>query len=228
MIRSALAGLLVLSATAFAGTSYAADTEMGPDGCMAVAMAKHSQWTQDRVLIRETRTFADGSKKNYEAIFTESNSYGHEIGKPWLSMNIVRSTRNIQPVDMLERDMGLTGCEAAGRSPQVGGTASVIAFGYVPTPYFTNASGKIWISDATGLPVHQEYRQDGNADPKIAVAVTSDFFYGDDVKVPSDARRADEFRRFLATEDMGREQPGGGNNPLGATIGFSGGMGRHK
>jgi hypothetical protein len=193
---------------------------------MAVAMAKHSQWTQDRVLIHETRTFADGSKKEYEAIFTESNSYGHEIGKPWLSTNIVRSTRAIQPVDMLAKDMGLTECEAVGKSSQAGGTASVIAFGYVPTAYFTNASGKIWISDATGLPVHQEYRQDGNADAKIAVAVTSDFFYGDDVKVPSDARRADEFRRFVATEGM--NQGNMGPSGVGATAGFSGRVGHHK
>src|SRR5580693_2182000 len=64
------------------------------DACRTVAGAKFAQWRQDRIMVRETRTFADGSKKQVEAIFTPSNAYGHEVGKPWLSMNISIFTRS--------------------------------------------------------------------------------------------------------------------------------------
>jgi hypothetical protein len=186
-------------------------------------MAKHAQWTQGRMMIRETRTFADGSKKEIEAIFTESNAYGHEVGKTWESMNIVPSTRAIQPVDLLEKDMGLTACQTEGKSSQAGGTATIVSFGYLPTSYFTNASGKIWVSDATGLPVHQEYQQSGNTDPQIAVAVTLDYTYGSDVVVPTDAVAADEMRRMLSNDLWIHRATGGGMVSPGAVE-----MGPHK
>ena len=65
------------------------------DPCVTVAGAKFEQWNQPRFMIRRTETFSDGSKKEIEAIFTEDAAYGHDVGLPWETENLVRKETRI-------------------------------------------------------------------------------------------------------------------------------------
>jgi hypothetical protein len=231
-----LASAVMFTGFAISGAAAAQDMQPTPvsasatqpadDACLTVAGAKNAQWTQDRLMIRETKTLADGSKRQIEAIFTPSNAYGHEVGKPWMSMNIVTSTRNVQPASMLKKSMGLADCQTAGKEIEAGKPSFIIAYNYLPTHYIANAQGKIWIADDSGLPLHQEYSQSSNTETRMAVAVTSDYLYGNDVQVPAAAEESDELRRFLAAEGLYMHgATGGGFGPSG-TVGSGGG--HHK
>jgi hypothetical protein len=200
--------LLMASACIVALTTpvLAADTSspQPQDACLIVATAKNAQWQTQRLKIDETRTLADGSTNSVEAIFTDNNAYGRFVGKPWVTMNLVHNERLAPPPEKLVKNMGLVDCERVGASPDFKEPVSIYTFAYLPDSHVQHATGKIWISDADNLPLRQELEQDEVSWPhNVPIAVSLHFTYGDDVKVPKDANRADIFRRQLSNYFLG-------------------------
>ena len=65
--------------------------------CMTVAGAKFEQWNQKGFMIYRAEPPSDRSKKEIETILTEDVAYGHEVGLPWETENIVRRARAVPP-----------------------------------------------------------------------------------------------------------------------------------
>ncbi|HEX3666611.1 MAG TPA: hypothetical protein VHU23_15405 [Rhizomicrobium sp.] len=191
----------------------------GADACASVATAKFEQWNQPKFMIHRTETFADGSKKDVEAIFMEDVAYGHDVGKPWETENIIRQVRTLPPPDVVVKRMGLGDCKLAGPATDTKDPASFYTYDYVPDERVNNATGKMWISDSASLPERQELTQDAEANPKVPVAISSTFAYGDDVQVPNGAIQSDNLRRWLAQQGLLMNQKlgtsGGGVPPSG-------------
>jgi hypothetical protein len=167
------------------------------DPCENVASARFTQWNQKRFMIRQTETFADGTKKEIEAIFTEDAAYGHEVGKPWMTMNLVRKERAVPPPDVLVKSMGLAECQLTGPAQDTKEPSTLFTYGYLPDSNASHVGGKMWISDSSRLPLRQELAQEEETHHNVRVAIAATYAYGDDLQVPSDAIRSDDLRRWL-------------------------------
>jgi hypothetical protein len=167
------------------------------DPCITVASAKFEQWNQPRFMIHRTETFSDGSKKEIEAIFTEDAAYGHDVGLPWETENIVRKERVLPPPDVLVKRMGLTDCQLAGPAQGTKQPSSLFTYDYFPDEHASQVAGKMSIADSSNLPLLQELSQEPETNRKVAVRITSTFAYGDDVQVPNGAIQSNNFRRWL-------------------------------
>jgi hypothetical protein len=188
----------------------AADPQQPEDPCVSVAGAKFAQWGQKRLMIQQTKTFADGTKKDIEIIFTENAVYGHDVGKPWLTMNTPRAQRAAPPPDRLVKQMGLAECQRVGPAKDFAEPASFYTYTYVPDSNASHVSGQIWIADLSGLPVQQTLRQEEETSHShVPVEISARYTYGDDVKVPNDAQSADDFRRWLAQQNLNMPMTGG-------------------
>jgi hypothetical protein len=172
------------------------------DPCVSVATAKFQQWNQQRFMIHRTEKFADGTKKEIEAIFMEDVAYGHEVGMPWETENIVRQVRTLPPPDVVVKRMGLVDCQLAGAAPDMKQPSSLYTYAYAPDEHVDNATGKMWISDSANLPLRQELAQDAETNRKVPVAISSTFAYGDDVQAPKGAIESDNLRRWLAQQGL--------------------------
>jgi hypothetical protein len=180
-----------------AQTETVAVDSKSADPCVTVASAKFEQWNQPRFMIRRTETFSDGSKKEIEAIFTEDTAYGHDVGLPWETENLVRKERALPPPDALVKRMGLTECQPAGPAPDTKQPSSLFTYAYIPDAHASRVAGKMWISDSSNLPLRQELSQEPETNRKVAVGISSTFAYGDDVQVPKGAIQSNNFRRWL-------------------------------
>jgi hypothetical protein len=121
------------------------------NACMAIADAKFQQWRQERLLIQEAKTFADNSTKNDEMILTSNTAYWNRLGV-WETGNITRGERAARSPDRILRIMGLIDCAKGGSDQTMGQPATLYTYHYVPDRNGFSAEGRIWISDATGLP----------------------------------------------------------------------------
>jgi hypothetical protein len=167
------------------------------DPCVTVASAKFEQWNQPRFMIHRTETFSDGSKKEIEAVFTPDAAYGHDVGLPWETENLIRKERVLPPPDVLVKRMGLTDCRLAGPAADTKQPSSQFTYAYFPDEHASQVTGKMSIANASNLPLLQELAQEPETNHKVAVLISSTFAYGDDVQVPSDAIHSDNFRRWL-------------------------------
>jgi hypothetical protein len=197
-----LLGFCIPVATAQAGEGMTqAAWQSGSDACMAIASAKFAQWGVKRLSIVKTMTFADGSQKQMETVFTEDQAFGHEVGKPWKSMNFVRRQRGAPSPDSIAKHMGIVDCENAGPAPDAKEAASLIRFNYMPDANVSKATGEIWISDSTKLPLRQEMTQDAEAaHANVPVRISAVFAYDDAVEIPKGAEREADLRRFLTQQ----------------------------
>jgi hypothetical protein len=205
--------ILVLTAALAAGlaSQTIAASAQPADACLSVASAKYSQWAAPRMMIQETQTFADGTSRQIEAVFTEDSAYAHVVGRPWMTVNHSRGQRNAAAPDRLVKSMGLTDCAVVGSGRDGRQPVSIYSYDYMPDENAGHVSGKIWVSDATSLPVRQELNQEMEpGHHHVPVAISARFFYGDDVQVPTGARRADELRRFWTAEHFNLGAPVGG------------------
>ena len=170
------------------------------DPCVAVAAAKYAQWGQERMMIDETRTFADGTKRNDKVIYTANAAYGQHDGRPWNTVQLTRPQRTAYSPETVEKSMSLGTCEFVGTEDEDGGrSASLYAITYLPDKDGSRSSGKIWIIDATGLPLRQEMQNPTQPNARVAVEISAHYSYGDDVKVPRSAEVA-EFERRERTQ----------------------------
>jgi len=198
---AALAALLLASGAADANPETASAPQPASDPCTIVAAAKYAQWSEKQVMIRQTNIYSDGTKKSIEAIFTENESYGHETGLPWRSANIVRSARAAKPPATLVKQMGLVDCRPVGPAKDTAQPATIYSYDYAPDSNASDVTGRIWIADKSGLPLRQELHQEKEAGHRgVPVAIAATFTYDDDVKVPTDAIRDDDVRRWLAQQ----------------------------
>lgn len=208
--------IMVLAAALMPAASFASDTAIpganqSSDPCVSVAAAKFSQWDSPRMMIQETQTFADGTNRKIEAVFTEDSEYAHIVGQPWMTVNHSRGQRHTMPVEKLVKSMGLTDCTLEGPARDEGQRTSLYTYDYRPDENANHVSGKIWISDSTDLPIRQELSQELEAaHHRVPVAISARFLYGDAVQVPTGARRADELRRFWTQEHFSLGAPVGG------------------
>ena len=185
------------SAPSGAWTESVVVNSKAADPCVAVASAKFEQWNQPRFMIHRTETFSDGTKKEIEAIFTQDAAYGHDVGLPWETENIVRKERVLPPPDVLVKRMGLTDCQLAGPARDTKRPSSLFTYAYFPDEHASQVTGKMSITDASNLPVLQELSQEPETNRKVAVHISSTFAYGDDVQVPNGAIQSNNFRRWL-------------------------------
>jgi hypothetical protein len=151
-------------------------------------------------MIHRTETFSDGSKKEIEAVFTEDAAYGHELGVPWETENLVRKDRDVPPPDILVKRMGPGECQLAGPAPDMKQPASPFTYEYIADANAIHVTRKMWISSPTGLPLRQELAQKADASHKVPVAMPSTFAYGDEVRVPKGAIQSINLRRWLAQQ----------------------------
>lgn len=173
------------------------------DACLKIADAKVREWNQPRLLRDRTDTLVDGSQRTSEAVVTENEMFVRMRGR-WVSAQVLRAQRRVGSPENVAAHMELTGCRDDGKSQEAGQNASVYAFSLG-----TDATGQIWISDQTGLPVRMDIK---NATPPAdkAVEVSMRYTYGDDVRVPPAARLADSMRQQRSQNWVRRLQHGQG------------------
>jgi hypothetical protein len=198
---SLVAVLIVLpGASAQAAPEGAPDQEMveSQNPCLAVAGAKLAQWGQERMMIDETDSFPDGTSKNIEAIFTADQAYARRTGSPWIAMDTSRRQRAALPAPLLAKRMGLTGCQLVGSEGEGNDRASHYTFEYLPDMNAAHATGEIWISDSSRLPLRQELHQDEPVpNARVPLTISARFSYGEGVLVPKAATREEVYHRAL-------------------------------
>ena len=177
--------------------SVAAETSQpSVDSCAVVALAKFKQWTQPRIMIDQTNIFADGSKRGMELIVTENTAYA-QLGHLWKTAQVTRPERGVGSPKMLAKHMGLANCAKGDAVQEAGGPATVYTYSYTPDDNGTVSKGTLWISDATGLPVRQQFDQNGPpANSHVATTIESTYSYNTDVTLPRGAELADDTRLF--------------------------------
>jgi hypothetical protein len=184
----------------FLGSPANADQAMvsgqHPSACAVVAMAKYQQWVQPKLMIVQTNTFGDGSRKGMQLIVTQDSAYAR-FGSLWHSANVTRGERGVANPALLATKMGLASCEKGGGVQEAGAPATVYTYSYAPDSNGTVSKGTIWLSDATGLPLRQEFEQAGPlANSRVAATIETTYAYNDDVTVPHGAELAENTRLF--------------------------------
>jgi hypothetical protein len=198
IVAAATLGVFFFGGVACAdqGSVSANTAQPSADACAVVALAKFKQWIQPRIMIDQTNTFADGSKRGMELIVTENTAYA-QLGHLWKSAQVTRPQRGVGSPQMLAKHMGLAACAKGGEAQDAGGQATAYTYSYAPDDNGTVSKGTLWISDTTGLPVRQQFDQNGPlANNHVATTIETTYSYNDDVTVPRGAELADDTRLF--------------------------------
>lgn len=203
-------------------------SQSSADACATVAGAKFAQWNQNRFMVRETRTFADGRRKVVEAIFTPDIGYAREDGGPWSSMNLVQWQRAARSPGDLVRRMGLQECGLSDSETKAKQPVAIYSYGYLPDSRSGQVTGRMWIDNSSQLPIRQELAQTEASQRNVPVSIDASYTYGDAVTVPTDAVRSEERRRWIEQQvflknGIGAESGSGGPSPGGHPFG----AGRH-
>lgn len=180
--------------------------------CRAIALAKFEQWRQTRLFIDRSKTFEDGHTTTDAMIVTENTAYYREATKSWTSAGMTVRERAVGSPDKILRDMKLADCAKGAPTSQDGQPATIYTFNYLPGDDGTIASGTMWISNQTGLPLHEEFSQSAPppANQKIAKSISATYRYNADVVVPRGAELADQ-QRLNNNAAVVRNMQSGGN-----------------
>jgi len=206
--------LSALIATLMIGVSSAQAMDATPpspdDTCMTLAQAKQDQWLQRRVLIQQTKTFADGSTKTIAILVTESTAYLHARTQ-WRSRSVAIRERGVPSAERILSAMGLAHCTKDATVQEANQAATVYVYDYLPDDKGFVAHGRMWISDATGLPLKEEMQDPAPpANAMVANAIAATYVYNGDVQVPTGAELADSTRLFDAAQLLRHLQSGSG------------------
>jgi len=182
----------------------AAPASADDGACAKIAQAKYAQWLQPAMMRDLVTVYADGSRKEQEAIFTQNTMYLRH-GAFWATGTVTIRRRNIPSPEMAAHDLGLVDCGAGEQTEEAGQKATVYA--YRSDAFGYESESRMWISDSTGLPLKAEMTQKG-AKAGAAVEISASYRYGDDVKVPLAAERADFMRRERGTQFLRAIQGG--------------------
>jgi hypothetical protein len=162
------------------------------DACMILARAKHDQWVQPRVLIEQTKTFADGSTSTTTILATENTVYEKRLDS-WKSFALSVKERGVPSPDTILASMRLAACTRDATVQEANQTASLYSYDYLPDDRGFVAHGKIWISELTGLPLREELQDPAPpANAMVAAAIIAVYRYG--VAIPPGAELADSAR----------------------------------
>jgi hypothetical protein len=176
----------------------AASAQTASDACQMVAQARVLEWAQARMQRDRVDTMADGSVRPSQLIFTENGMY-EKIRGIWLTGQATRAQRSAGSVAAVVRHMGLTNCESAGREYVDGARTAV--YTYAEDDGIT---GKIWVSEASGLPVRAELAQP-SGHSNLPVKISMRYAYDAAVEVPAGAELRD-FIRQKKSQDWLRDQ----------------------
>jgi len=165
-------GFAVLASPALAGPPPG-------DACLVIAQAKVLEWNQARLLRDRMDTMADGKLRPSVMIFTENGMF-EQVRGIWRTGQALRNQRVAGSTDNVLRRMRLSDCSSAGMDDVNGQKASVYTYAQDP-----DIRARIWISDATGLPLRVELQQSPGRDNN-PVKVSMRYAYNDDVHVPND------------------------------------------
>lgn len=205
-LLSAAFGTVLMTAPAY--TMDTAAPTQPDDGCMVLAQAKHDQWMQHKVLIQQTKTFADGSTKDVTIVVTENTAYMKRWNS-WRSARASMPDRQVPPAEKILAAMGLGECSKG--EPVQQENATVYSYSYVPDDHGYVAHGKMWISNASGLPLREEMQDPAPpANAMVATAITASYQYNDDFVVPPGAEKAEATRLFDASQLLRHLQSGSG------------------
>jgi hypothetical protein len=168
-----------------------------PSGdCAAIARAKFEQWRQPRLVIDRSKTYEDGHTVTDAMIVTENTAYYREATRPWTSAGMTVRERAVGSPGKILHDMKLAECTKGAAVTEDGQPATTYTFSYLPGDDGTIASGTLWISNQTGLPLREEFSQSAPppANQQVAKTISATYRYNDDVKVPRGAELADQQR----------------------------------
>ena len=160
------------------------------DACLRIAKAKYAQWAQPRVMRAETDTFADGATKNNETIYTENTIY-YGRNNIWRTGQIFMGQRTAESPAVIEKNMGLANCSSGEKVQESGKQTTIYSFSAGTSD--DAASGRIWVSDVSGLPLREEMQLSSKG-PKLPISVVAFYSYGDDVQIPRPAELAESVR----------------------------------
>jgi len=189
--RFVLGSVAVLGSILVVGPALADTSD-----CMAVAKAKFEEWRQQRLFIDRSKTFEDGHVVKDSMIVTENTAYYREGTRPWTSAGITVRERAIGTPEKALSAMRLAQCEKGSATTENGEPAITYTFSYLPGDDGTVASGTVWISQQTGLPLREEFTQSAPppANQKVAKTISATYRYNDNVAVPRGAELADQQR----------------------------------
>jgi len=191
-----LAGAIILGSPARAGQEATTASNPSIDMCAAVALAKFQQWIQPQLMIDQTNTFADGSKRGMRLIVTQNTAYAR-IGHLWKTAMVTRPERGVGSPQMLAKHMGLASCANGGQVQEAGESATAYTYSYTPDDNGTVSKGTLWVSNTTGLPLRQEFVQNGPpANSRVATTIDTTYSYNAAVTVPRSAELAEQVRLF--------------------------------
>jgi hypothetical protein len=176
----------------------ALQAEPASDACMKVANARLQEWNQARLLRDRMDTYADGSTLNTEIIFTENGMF-HLVKGIWRTGQATRRERSAGSASSVIHNMGFTDCTADGAEDVDGQRSAVYSYEQGP-----DMKSRIWISEATGLPLRAEVRQV----PKrrdIPAKIVMTYIYDDNVHVPHTAELKN-FERLARSQTYVRDQ----------------------
>lgn len=180
--------------------------------CAAIAQAKFEQWRQPKLFIERSKTFEDGHTVADAMIVTENTAYYRKSTRAWTSAGITVRERAVGSPEKILRDMGLAQCTKGASMTKDGQSVTAYTFSYLPGTDGTIASGTVWISNQTGLPVHEEFSQSAPppANQRVATTISASYRYNADVMVPRGAELADQQRLNNNWAVVRNMQSGGG------------------
>jgi len=113
------------------------------------------------------------------------------------------------------QDMQLADCMKEGSAYEDGEPATVYVYTYQTDANGFTSHGKMWISDATGLPLREEYSDSAPpANRRVAKAISATYRYNSDVEVPRGAELAEQRRLYNNQSVVRGVQSGmGGGGP---------------
>lgn len=210
-MRYIVGSIAVAGSMLLAGTVGAfADDAMSSGVCATIAKAKFEQWRQVRLLVQRTKTFADGETKNDELIVTENTAYKLDRGG-WTSAGITLYERAVPSPKNILTNMKLADCSQDGHDVVDGQPAMLYSYTYLPDGGGYVAHGRMWISEATNLPVREEFQEPAPpANAKIAKAISATYLYNDDVHIPQTAQLSNSQRLWNNAAVVRNMQTGGG------------------
>ena len=192
MTKRGILGSVAIVGSVFIGVPAIAQSMDASPVCAQIANAKYQQWRQPKLFIDRSKTFENGSTASDKMIVTENTAYYKDDSRSWTSAGITLRERAVGSPEKILRDMRLAECTKGASADN----ATVYTFDYLPGDDGTVASGKIWISDATGLPLREEFSQSSPppANRKVAKTISATYHYNGDVIVPRGAELADAQR----------------------------------
>jgi hypothetical protein len=204
VLSIASAGLATLAFWASpAAAGHGANWSSG-DACFAIADSKVREWNQAKLVRNRIDTMADGKKRPSVMIFTENGMF-EQVSGIWRTGQALRNQRVAGSTENVMKRMGLMDCVSAGGDDVDGQKATAYTYSQDP-----DIKAKIWISDASGLPLRVDLQQSPGRDNN-PVSISMHYAYNDDVHVP-DAAVLRNWVRMNASQDWLRYMASGSSS----------------